>query len=68
MILTYLLCIFPSCFAELVSAVSCVFFSQEVKGGGVGGDESPLKKRPLSMGALDDKKEGEMDSNVTSPS
>lgn len=51
-----------------MSAVSCVFFSQEVKGGGVGGDESPLKKRPLSMGALDDKKEGEMDSNVTSPS
>ena len=42
--------------------------SQEVKGVGVGREESPLKKRPLSMGALDDQKEGEMDPNVASPS
>ena len=42
--------------------------SQEVKGVDVGREESPLKKRPLSMGALDDQKEGEMDPNMASPS
>ena len=58
-------CIFPpktNCLAEQL------FSSQEVKGVGVGGEESPLKKRPLSMGALDDQKEEEMDPNMASPS